>query len=126
MSCVDSEDSDNLGHSTEDIVRKYEHLTPAGVHAALAYYFAKLATNDSEIAADEAEAEKIEKEFLNRQQSRCVPQRRLMERLNLKPTHKPVQQFYEALRQFKTLGVSNEGAVRSAFQNLLEHCWRHT
>ena len=38
MSCVDSEDSENLGHSTEDIVRKYEHLTPAGVHAALAYY----------------------------------------------------------------------------------------
>lgn len=47
-----------------------------------------------------------------------------MERLNLKPTHKPVQNYYEALRQFKILGVSNEGAVRSAFQNLLEHCGR--
>lgn len=57
----------NLGHSTEDIVRKYEHLTPAGVHAALAYYFANKQLIESEIAAGEAEAEKIEEEFLNRQ-----------------------------------------------------------
>src|SRR5256884_3749378 len=47
-----------------------------------------------------------------------------MERLNLKPTHKAVQNYYEALRQFKTIGVSHEGAVRSAFQTLLEHCGR--
>src|SRR5437016_3134707 len=47
-----------------------------------------------------------------------------MERLNLKPTHKPVQNYYEALRQFRNLGVSHEGAVRSAFQTLLEHCGR--
>jgi predicted helicase len=47
-----------------------------------------------------------------------------MEKLNLKPTHKPVQNYYEALRQFKTIGVSHEGAVRSAFQTLLEHCGR--
>lgn len=47
-----------------------------------------------------------------------------MERLNLKPTHKAVQTYYEALREFKDLGVSHEGAVRSAFQNLLEHCGR--
>jgi predicted helicase len=47
-----------------------------------------------------------------------------MDRLNLKLTHKPIQQYYEALRQFKTIGVSHEGAVRSAFQNLLEHCGR--
>lgn len=47
-----------------------------------------------------------------------------MERLNLKPTHKSVQTYYEALRQFKTIDVSHEGAVRSAFQNLLEHCGR--
>jgi hypothetical protein len=37
------------------------------VHAALAYYFANKQQIDSEIAADEAEAEKIEKEFLDRQ-----------------------------------------------------------
>lgn len=47
-----------------------------------------------------------------------------MDKLNLKPTHKPVQNYYEALRQFKTIGVSHEGAVRSAFQTLLEHCGR--
>jgi uncharacterized protein (DUF433 family) len=58
----------NLGHSTEDIVRKYEHLIPAGVHAALAYYFANKQEIDAEIAADEVEAETIEKEFLERQQ----------------------------------------------------------
>jgi uncharacterized protein (DUF433 family) len=58
----------NLGHSTEDVVRKYEHLTPAGVHAALAYYFANKQRIDSEIAAGEDEVEKIEKEFLDRQQ----------------------------------------------------------
>jgi len=39
-----------------------------------------------------------------------------MERLNLKATHKPVQNYYEALRQFQTIGVAHEGAVRSAFQ----------
>ncbi len=47
-----------------------------------------------------------------------------MERLNLKPNHKSVQNYYEALRQFKTIGVSHEGAVRSAFQTLLEQCGR--
>jgi hypothetical protein len=47
-----------------------------------------------------------------------------MERLNLKPTHKPVQNYYEALSTFKQIGVSHEGAVRSAFQTLLEHCGR--
>ena len=47
-----------------------------------------------------------------------------MERLNLKSTHKPVQNYYEALRQFKTIDVSHEGAVRSAFQTLLENCGR--
>ena len=58
----------NLGHSTEDIVRKYEHLTPAGVHAALAYYFANKQQIDSENATEKADAEKIEREFLDRQQ----------------------------------------------------------
>jgi hypothetical protein len=48
----------------------------------------------------------------------------LMEKLNLKPTHKPVQNYYEAIRQFSEIGVSHEGAVRSAFQTLLEHCGR--
>jgi len=36
-----------------------------------------------------------------------------MEKLNLKPTHKPVQNYYQALRQFRDLGVSHEGAAGS-------------
>jgi len=47
-----------------------------------------------------------------------------MERLNLKPTHKPVQNYFEALRTFAALGVSHEGAVRAAFHDLLEACGR--
>lgn len=58
----------NLGHSPEEIVRKYEHLTIAGVHAALAYYYANKVEVDGEIASDAADAESVEKEFLGQQQ----------------------------------------------------------
>ena len=47
-----------------------------------------------------------------------------MHRLNLKPTHKPVEEYYKALAQFKVLRVTHEGAVRSAFQDLLAACGR--
>lgn len=47
-----------------------------------------------------------------------------MHRLNLKPNHKPVLAYYDALAQFNQLGVSHETAVRSAFQSLLESCCR--
>src|ERR1039458_6230764 len=47
-----------------------------------------------------------------------------MQRLELKPTHKPIQNYYSALRQFDDLGVTHETAVRSAFQGLLDHCAR--
>ncbi len=47
-----------------------------------------------------------------------------MATLNLKPTHKAVAAYYDALAQFERLGVKHEGAVRSAFQSLLEHCSR--
>jgi predicted helicase len=47
-----------------------------------------------------------------------------MESLNLKPSHKPVIAYYEGIAQFEKLGVKHEGAVRSAFQTLLEHCAR--
>lgn len=57
----------NLGHSPEEITRKYEHLTTAGVHAALAYYFANKQEVDAEIADDEADAKRIESEFLRQQ-----------------------------------------------------------
>ena len=42
--------------------------------------------------------------------------------LNLKPTYKPVREYYAALEQFDQLGVTHETAVRSAFQSLLESC----
>jgi len=45
-----------------------------------------------------------------------------MERLKLKPTHKPVRTYYEELQQYELIGVAHEGAVRAAFQNLLEAC----
>jgi len=48
----------------------------------------------------------------------------IMASLNLKPTHKAVTAYYGALAQFEKLGVKHEGAVRSAFQTLLEHCAR--
>jgi predicted helicase len=44
--------------------------------------------------------------------------------LTLKPAHRAVAAYYEALAQFEKLGVKHEGAVRSAFQALLEHCAR--
>jgi predicted helicase len=47
-----------------------------------------------------------------------------MPTLELRPTHKPVQDYYAALRQFNDLGVSHETAVRSAFHGLLDHCAR--
>ena len=47
-----------------------------------------------------------------------------MPTLNLKPTHKPIKDYYAALDQFNRLGVTHETAVRSAFQSLLQHCAR--
>ena len=49
---------------------------------------------------------------------------RTMSSLNLKPAHKSVAAYYAALAQFERLGVKHEGAVRTAFQALLEHCAR--
>ena len=47
-----------------------------------------------------------------------------MTTLNLKPTHKPIRDYYDALDQFGELGFTHETAVRSAFQSLLQHCGR--
>jgi hypothetical protein len=44
--------------------------------------------------------------------------------LNLKPAHKAVTAYYDSLAQFEKLGIRHETAVRSAFQELLEHCAR--
>ena len=45
-----------------------------------------------------------------------------MATLNLKPTHKPVELYYETLKSFAKLGAANEGAVKVAFANLLTAC----
>ena len=47
-----------------------------------------------------------------------------MASLNLKRTHKSIKDYYESLEKFDQLGVTHEGAVRVAFQSLLEHCAR--
>jgi len=49
-----------------------------------------------------------------------------MPTLELKPTHKAVVAYYEALAKFDKLGVKHEGAVASAFEDLLDHCARLT
>ena len=38
--------------------------------------------------------------------------------LTVKPTHKPVRDYYAALQAYADQDVDHEGAVRSAFQNL--------
>jgi predicted helicase len=45
-----------------------------------------------------------------------------MEQLNLKASHKAVQEYYKALKQYEVIGVAHEGAVKVAFQNLLAVC----
>jgi hypothetical protein len=47
-----------------------------------------------------------------------------MQRLELKATHKPVQNYYAVLRHCGNFGVTHETAVRSAFHDLLGHCAR--
>ena len=47
-----------------------------------------------------------------------------MPTLELKATHKPVANYYDNLAKFAKLGIKHEGAVRSAFQELLESCAR--
>jgi uncharacterized protein (DUF433 family) len=54
-----------LGYSPEEIVRNYPHLNLAGVHAALAYYHANQVQIDAELEAEQAEYERLEREFLN-------------------------------------------------------------
>jgi predicted helicase len=43
----------------------------------------------------------------------------------IKPTHKAIKTYYEALQAYARQDVDNESAVRSAFQNLLDETGRH-
>ena len=47
-----------------------------------------------------------------------------MPTLNLKPTHKAITTYYDALDKYRQHGVTHETAVRAAFQALLEACAR--
>ena len=52
-----------LGHTPEEIARRYGHINEAQVHAALAHYHANRGQIESEMVADEAEADRIEQEY---------------------------------------------------------------
>ena len=47
-----------------------------------------------------------------------------MPTLNIKPTHKPIKNYYAELKEYQKIGAEHEGAVRIAFQNLLQHYCR--
>jgi uncharacterized protein (DUF433 family) len=53
-----------LGMSPEEIAAEYPHLALAQVYAALAYYHANRAEMEAEMAAEEAESDRIEREHL--------------------------------------------------------------
>ena len=44
--------------------------------------------------------------------------------LNIKPTHKPIKNYYAELEAYAKIGAEHEGAVRTAFQTLLQHYCR--
>ena len=43
---------------------------------------------------------------------------------SIKPTHKPIKNYYIELEEYAKVGAEHEGAVRIAFQNLLQHYCR--
>ena len=45
-----------------------------------------------------------------------------MKKLNLKPTHKPIRDYYEALEKYDQHNITHEGAVSSPFAFLLAIC----
>ena len=45
-----------------------------------------------------------------------------MKKLNLKPAHKPIRDYYETLEQYDQLDITHEGAVSTPFAQLLATC----
>ena len=45
-----------------------------------------------------------------------------MKKLNLKTTHKPIRDYYEALEQYDQFDITHEGAVSNPFAQLLATC----
>jgi len=58
-----------LGLTPEEISDRIGHLDLAQVHAALAYYHANRDQIEAEMAADEADGDRIEQAFLARQRA---------------------------------------------------------
>ena len=58
-----------LGLTAEDIAGEIPHLTLAQVYTALAYYHANRAAMEAEMAAEEAESDKIEQEHLRKKKT---------------------------------------------------------
>ena len=57
-----------LGSTPEEIVQEIDHLSLAQVYAALAYYHTNREAIDADLAAEKADAERIEREhYLSRQ-----------------------------------------------------------
>ena len=52
-----------LGWSPEEIADRIGHISLAQVHAALAFYHANRETMEAEIAAEEAECDRLEQEL---------------------------------------------------------------
>ena len=42
-----------------------------------------------------------------------------MEKINIKPTHKPIRDYYDALKQYDRHNITHEGAVSNSFAFLL-------
>src|SRR6266702_7465510 len=55
-----------LGLSPEEIASEIPHLSLAQVYTALAYYHANRAEMEAQMAAEEAESDKVEKEYLRK------------------------------------------------------------
>ena len=45
-----------------------------------------------------------------------------MSMLNLKPTHKPIREYYDELKKLGQLDLYSEGQVSPAFAAMLRHC----
>ena len=45
-----------------------------------------------------------------------------MQKLNLKPTHKPIKDYYKALQQYDQYDLTHEGTVSNPFAILLDVC----
>ncbi len=54
-----------MGWSVEEVVDQYSHLSLAQVYAALAFYHANREAMDAAMAAEDAEADRLEREFRN-------------------------------------------------------------